>query len=67
MAKGISKARQAEKRVNPPKPRKKRERRADMRLIVSASQNDIYSWAVSLAIMAGVLVLFVTLAVMGGR
>lgn len=53
------------RRENPPKRRQIKERREDMRLIVSASQNDIYVWAVSLAIMAGVLVLFITLAVLG--
>lgn len=45
-----------EKRKNPPKPRKKNERREDMKIIVSASQTDIYVWAISLVVMAMVLV-----------
>ena len=55
------------RRKTPPKRRAIKERREDMRLIVSASQNDIYVWAVSLATMAGILVLFITLAILGWR
>lgn len=54
------------RRANPPKRRKKKERREDMKIIVSASQGDIYTWAISLAVMAGIIAIFTTLAVMKG-
>ena len=54
------------RRKNPPKPRKIRERRQDMRLIVSASQKDIYIWAVSIALMVGVLGVVITLSLVRG-
>ncbi len=54
------------RRKNPPKRRKKKERREDMKIIVSASQGDIYTWAISLAIMAGVIGVIVTVSLMKG-
>lgn len=55
-----------EKRKAPPKRRKKNERRKDMRIITSASQGDIYLWAVSLVVMATILVTVTILATMKG-
>ncbi|MDE0724114.1 MAG: hypothetical protein OSB62_05390 [Alphaproteobacteria bacterium] len=46
-------------------PRKKGERRGDMKIIVSASEADIYTWAVSIALMAVILVVFVMMALIG--
>lgn len=54
------------RRKNPPKRRKIKERRQDMRLIVSASQKDIYIWAVSIALMVGVLGVVITLSLTKG-
>ncbi len=46
-------------------PRKKGERRGDMKIIVSATEADIYTWAVSIALMAVILVVFVMMAITG--
>lgn len=54
------------RRKNPPRRRVLKERREDMRLIVSASQRDIYIWAVSIALMVGVLVVVITLSLAKG-
>lgn len=43
------------RRKNKPKRRPINERREDMLIISSASQSDIYIWAISIAIMVGVL------------
>lgn len=57
----------AERRKSPPKKRKLRERRDDMKIITSASQSDIYIWAVSIALMATILGVISTLAILGAR
>lgn len=44
------------RRKSAPKRRKKNERREDMKIITSASQADIYVWAISIAVMMSVLV-----------
>lgn len=54
------------RRKNKPKRRTVNERREDMLIISSATQGDIYTWAVSLAVMAGVLGVIITLAVVKG-
>lgn len=54
------------RRKNKPKRRVMNERREDMLIISSATQGDIYTWAVSLAVMAGVLGVIITLAVVKG-
>ncbi len=57
---------QNERRQSPPQKRKHNERRADMRIITSASQSDIYLWAMSLVFMAMILVTVTLLAVLKG-
>ena len=54
------------RRKNPPKRRKILERRGDMKLIVSATQKDIYIWAISMALMVGTLATFIVLATVMG-
>tara|TARA_B100000073_G_scaffold292378_1_gene255673 strand:+ start:252 stop:449 length:198 start_codon:yes stop_codon:yes gene_type:complete len=54
------------RRKNKPKRRTVNERREDMLIISSATQGDIYTWAVSLAVMAGVLGVIITLAIVKG-
>ena len=56
------------RRKQPPKRRSiKPERRKDMQIIASASQTDIYVWALSLAVMVGILAVFVVSALtLGG-
>ena len=53
------------RRRKPPKRRVVNERRGDMKLIVSASQKDIYIWAISMALMVGTLAVFITFAIKG--
>ncbi|MDE0724838.1 MAG: hypothetical protein OSB62_09110 [Alphaproteobacteria bacterium] len=55
-----------ERRTASPELRKKGERRADMKIITSASQSDIYVWAMSLVFMAIILVTVTLLAFMKG-
>ena len=54
----------ASRRKAPPKRRTLKERREDMLIISSASQLDIYIWALSMALMVGVLVTFVVCALL---
>jgi hypothetical protein len=54
------------RRKNKPKRRPINERRDDMLIISSATQADIYTWALSLAVMTGVLGIIITLAVVKG-
>lgn len=55
-----------ERRKKSPKKRKiRKERRGDMRIITSASESDIYIWAVSIALMAAILGVISTLAILG--
>lgn len=54
------------RRRAPPKKRKTNERRQDMQILVSASQGDIYTWAISLAIMAATIGIIITLAAVKG-
>lgn len=58
-----------ERRKNASRPLKKGERRGDMKIIVSASEADIYTWAVSIALMSIILMVFIMLALtgVGGR
>ena len=51
------------RRANPPKRRKKKERREDMKIIVSASQGDIYTWAISIALMMSILVFLFVMSI----
>lgn len=55
-----------ERRERTPKRRKVRERRQDMKIITSVSEGDIYLWAISLALMLGVLTVFVLCAIFIG-
>ena len=54
------------RRKKPPKRRRIKERREDMRLIVSASQKDIYLWAFSMALMVGILGIMITISLLKG-
>lgn len=55
-----------ERRKNAPRKRPVNERRGDMKIITSASQGDIYVWAVSLVVMAIILVTTVLITVLKG-
>lgn len=65
MQKTIKSAKKS-RRTSQPKRRVINERREDMLIISSATQADIYVWAVSLAIMAAVLGVIVTLSIVKG-
>ncbi len=54
------------RRVNKPKRRIINERRDDMLVISSATQNDIYLWALSMSLMVGVLAIFIVCAIFTG-
>jgi hypothetical protein len=43
-----------------------KEKRKDMQIIASASQSDIYTWALSMALMVAVLSAFIVCALIGG-
>ncbi|MFT7144829.1 MAG: hypothetical protein ACI9TY_000592 [Alphaproteobacteria bacterium] len=53
------------RRKNNPKRRKINERRDDMKIIVSASQVDIYVWTVSIAIMVGLICIAIIASLKG--
>tara|TARA_R110000868_G_scaffold262401_1_gene520982 strand:+ start:156432 stop:156668 length:237 start_codon:yes stop_codon:yes gene_type:complete len=55
------------RRKNKPKRRTVNERREDMLIISSATQADIYAWASSIALMVGVLAVFIMLAIFTGK
>ena len=57
---------QNNRRKNPPKALMKNERREDMKIIVSASEKDIYTWAVSIAIMASILTIIISFTISKG-
>tara|TARA_R110000868_G_scaffold138329_1_gene352322 strand:- start:42990 stop:43181 length:192 start_codon:yes stop_codon:yes gene_type:complete len=52
----------AARRKNKPKRRTVNERREDMLIISSASQSDIYIWAISIALMVAVLTTLIILS-----
>ncbi len=54
-----------EKRQKPSKPRALHERRAEMRLLHSATQHDIYIWAASVAFMGAVVGAIVIASLLG--
>ena len=59
--------RKAIRRQSLPQPKLNKEQRQDLQIIVSASQGDIYVWAISMLVMVGILITFVLLALfMGG-
>lgn len=55
----------SERRKASTKPRKLNERRRDMLILSSATQADIYLWALSLTVMGIVLGGFIVLAIKG--
>lgn len=54
-----------ERRSKSAKPRKLNERRRDMLILSSATQADIYIWALSLVVMGIILGVFLSIALLG--
>lgn len=54
------------RRTSKPKRRIVKERREDMLIVSSASQKDIYIWALSMAMMVGLLATFIATAILIG-
>ena len=54
------------RRKNPPQLHEQGEQRHDMKIIVSASQGDIYTWAISIATIATIIGAIVTMALLKG-
>ncbi|MEC9291958.1 MAG: hypothetical protein VX730_06105 [Pseudomonadota bacterium] len=57
---------QEDRRKSKPEFRGKKERREEMKIVVSATQNDIYLWMGSIAMMVAIIGIVVTLAVVKG-
>jgi hypothetical protein len=55
-----------ERRTVPSKPKKFKEKRADMKIISRANQADMYLWCFTVAASLGIILIFLTIAIMKG-